>query len=102
MSPKKTPPSPPPKRGSRDWGAAVQKARAAQGEWVSVFEQAPRSLPNAHKRGRINALKDRVWCYELITRNTHGNNADLWMRARRWRVVRAEQRAAEMAEREEA
>lgn len=62
-----------------------------------IFERVPRSYPNAHTRGRLNALKDNTWSYELITRNTEGNIADLWMRARRWSDIEA-QEAAEAAE----
>lgn len=86
----------PPKKGARDWEPGVREAKRHRGEWVLVFEQAPRSLPNAHVRGRINSLKSRTWCFDLITRNTNGIKADIWMRARTWAEVEAEE-AAEAA-----
>lgn len=87
--------TPPPRRGTRDWGEATTKARRHPGEWVLIFERVPRSYPNAHTRGRLNALKDNTWSYELITRNTVGNIADLWMRARRWSDIEKEQQEEE-------
>lgn len=76
-------PTLPPNRGSRDWDAAITDAKRHAGNWVPIFEQAPRSTPNAVKRGAVNVLKDPRWNFELATRNTNGNRADIWMRATR-------------------
>jgi hypothetical protein len=65
-----------------------------------VFEQAPRSLPNAHVRGKITALISDKWCFDLITRNTNGIKADIWIRARTWEEVEAEEAEAAQAEAE--
>lgn len=99
--------APPPKRGARDWETPLAKAKKTPGVWVEAFKQAPRSLPNAYTRGRINALKDPRWGVELITRNTNGSRADIWLRVRPWSEVekdqaaRATKRAATKKAREE-
>jgi hypothetical protein len=76
-------PTLPPNRGARDWDAAIADAKRHAGNWVPIFEQAPRSTPNAVKRGAVNVLKDPRWNFELATRNTNGSRADIWMRATR-------------------
>jgi hypothetical protein len=76
-------PTLPPPRGSRDWDAAIAAAKRHAGDWVPIFDQAPRSTPNAMTRGAVNVLKDPRWNFELATRNTNGNRADIWMRATR-------------------
>jgi len=76
-------PTLPPNRGARDWDAAIADAKRHRGEWVLIFEQAPRSTPNAAIRGAVNVLKDPAWNFELATRNTIGQRADIWMRASR-------------------
>ena len=92
----------PPRQNARDWGPGVTEAKRHPGEWVLVFEQAPRSLPNAHVRGKITALISDKWCFDLITRNTNGIKADIWIRARTWEEVEAEEAAAAEAEAAEA
>lgn len=70
--------------GKYDWWDAAEKARRHPGDWVLCFEQVSRSWPNAMKRGRIAAFKHTPkWKYEMRTRNTTGDNADLWLRATR-------------------
>lgn len=76
-------PTLPPNRGARDWDGAIADAKRHVGQWVLIFEQAPRSTPNALTRGAVNVLKDPRWNFELRTRNTNGHRADIWMRATR-------------------
>jgi hypothetical protein len=87
----------PPRQNARDWGPGITEAKRHPGEWVLVFEQAPRSLPNAHVRGKIGALISNHWCFDLITRNTNGIKADIWIRARTWAEVEAEEAEAAAA-----
>lgn len=94
--------APPPRRGSRDWTYWATYAKAHPGEWHLAFEQIARSTPNAAARGKISALVDKRYRIDLMTRNTNGNLADVYIMARRWTTALREERAqreATLAER---
>ena len=74
--------APPATRRQYDWKAIAAELRKRPDEWKLVAVQANRSIRSAIKRQRINALKDPEWIFDVQTRNTHGQLADIWMSAR--------------------
>jgi hypothetical protein len=72
----------PPRRGKYNWTAIASRLRERPGTWLLIEEQGSRSIYSAVKRGRLTALRDPEWVYEIKTRNTNGNKADIWMSAR--------------------
>lgn len=65
-----------------DWYGIAARLRRRPGQWLLVGEQYNRALAGAIRRGHMRAFNDPAWEYEVKTRNTKGNLADIWMTAR--------------------